>query len=292
MPNTPSHVMPNMPRKSPSLCPSLSSQFKFLCRLQTFRDTPPWFFTTIAFPPLILLMTPPLLIVWMMLLSMMAATTRLPLPTLVRTPLLLPCCRHLRMTLCNGVFLLLTPFLSVDTSDGESDGTSSDASSISVISGDSYLCVPHTLKSSTRSTNGSVNNVPLVTDRSMAGPVMNLHLGTPESGHVSGSSRTSQSIVTRSFTTAVKSHKLLRPAKGANDGEGIVSGFPAKHKKIAQQRYTGTSSVAIPPQMMDCLNKTERKQIKLLLRNKPPAMYYAWAEEHNKSPKSAGNIWR
>ena len=151
----------------------------------------------------------------------------------------------------------------MDTSDGESDGTSSDASSISVISGDSYLCVPHTLKSSTRSTNGSDNNVPLVTDRSMAGPVVNLHLGTPESGHVSGSSRTSQSIVTRSFTTAVKSHKLLRPGKGANDGEGIVSGFPAKHKKIAKQRYTGTGSVAIPPPNDGLLeqNRKEANQV-------------------------------
>ncbi len=42
--------------------------------------------------------------------------------------------------------------------------------------------------------------------------------------------------------------------------------------------------------MMECLNKTEHKQIKLLLGNKKPAFYYAWGEEYYESPKNAGQL--
>jgi hypothetical protein len=41
----------------------------------------------------------------------------------------------------------------------------------------------------------------------------------------------------------------------------------------------------IPPEMMECLNKTEGKQIKLLLGSKTLASYYAWGEEYYENPK-------
>jgi hypothetical protein len=72
--------------------------------------------------------------------------------------------------------------------------------------------------------------------------------------------------------------------KGANDAEGKGSCHTAKHKK-AQRQDTGTSSVVIPPEMTKCLNKTEQKQIKLLLGNKKLALYYAWGEEYYENPK-------
>jgi hypothetical protein len=42
--------------------------------------------------------------------------------------------------------------------------------------------------------------------------------------------------------------------------------------------------------MMECLNKTEQKQITLLLGNKKPALYYAWGEEYYENPKKAGKL--
>jgi hypothetical protein len=42
--------------------------------------------------------------------------------------------------------------------------------------------------------------------------------------------------------------------------------------------------------MMDCLNKTEHKQIQLLLRNKKLAIYYAWGEEYYENQKNAGQL--
>jgi hypothetical protein len=39
----------------------------------------------------------------------------------------------------------------------------------------------------------------------------------------------------------------------------------------------------IPPEMMECLNKTEWRQIKLLLGKTQPALYYAWGEDSNKA---------
>jgi hypothetical protein len=60
---------------------------------------------------------------------------------------------------------------------------------------------------------------------------------------------------------AVKALRLLQPAKGANEGDGNGSGCFVSHKK-AQRRDTATNtvvtnSVVIPPEMIECLNKTE-----------------------------------
>jgi hypothetical protein len=76
---------------------------------------------------------------------------------------------------------------------------------------------------------------------------------------------------------------------GLNDAKGKVSHHTAKHKK-AQRRDTGTSSVVIPPEMMECLNKTEHKQINLLLGKKKLALYYAWGQEYYENPKNAGQL--
>jgi hypothetical protein len=65
---------------------------------------------------------------------------------------------------------------------------------------------------------------------------------------------------------AVKALRLLQHVKGANDAEGKGACHTAKHKK-PQRWDTGTSSVVIPLEMMECLNKIKRKQIKLLLGN-------------------------
>ncbi len=58
----------------------------------------------------------------------------------------------------------------------------------------------------------------------------------------------------------------------------------------SQRQDTGTSSVVIPPKMTECLNKTEHKQIKLLLGKKKLALCYAWGEEYYENPKNAGNV--
>jgi hypothetical protein len=42
--------------------------------------------------------------------------------------------------------------------------------------------------------------------------------------------------------------------------------------------------------MMDCLNKTDCRQIKLLLGHKKPASYYAWGEEIFENLKNAGQL--
>jgi hypothetical protein len=89
---------------------------------------------------------------------------------------------------------------------------------------------------------------------------------------------------------AVKALRLLQPAKGANEAKGKGYCHIAKHKKAYQKRYTGNSSVVIPPAMTECLNKTERKQIKLLLGKKKPALYYAWGEEYYENPKNASKL--
>jgi hypothetical protein len=39
---------------------------------------------------------------------------------------------------------------------------------------------------------------------------------------------------------------------------------------------------------MECLNKSEWKQIKSLLGKTQPALYYAWGEDYNDNPKNAG----
>ncbi len=43
-------------------------------------------------------------------------------------------------------------------------------------------------------------------------------------------------------------------------------------------------------EIMECLNKTEHKQIKFLLGNKKPTLYYAWGEEYYENPKNAGQL--
>jgi hypothetical protein len=88
---------------------------------------------------------------------------------------------------------------------------------------------------------------------------------------------------------AVNALRILRPAKGANDGKGKDHCHTTKNKK-AQRRDTGTSLVVIPLQMMECLNKTKCKQTQLLLGNKKPALYYAWGEEYYENPKNAGQL--
>jgi hypothetical protein len=70
---------------------------------------------------------------------------------------------------------------------------------------------------------------------------------------------------------AVKALRLLWPAKGVYEAKGKGSSNTAKHKK-AQRQDTGNISVVIPPVMTECLNKTERKQIKLLLRKRKLAL--------------------
>ncbi len=62
----------------------------------------------------------------------------------------------------------------------------------------------------------------------------------------------------------MKALRLLQPVKGANEAKMKGSCHTAKQKK-AQRRDTGNSYVVIPPEMMECLNKTEHKKIKLLL---------------------------
>jgi hypothetical protein len=129
--------------------------------------------------------------------------------------------------------------------------------------------MPNLLKPSPRSS-FEVSNIPLSKGCAMTtGPVANLHLGSPERGDISRRGSTAKCIGTRSSTTAAKALWLLQPAKGANEGYGNGSGHFAKHKK-AQRRDTatktvGTNPVVIPLEMTECLNKTERRQIKSLL---------------------------
>jgi hypothetical protein len=93
----------------------------------------------------------------------------------------------------------------------------------------------------------------------MIAPILNLHLAAPPRGDCLQRTSTPKHIATQTSTMAVKALRLLQPAKGANDAEGKGSHCTPKHKK-AQRQDTGTSSVVIPPEMMECLNKTEHKQ--------------------------------
>jgi hypothetical protein len=45
----------------------------------------------------------------------------------------------------------------------------------------------------------------------------------------------------------------------------------------------------IPPEMMECLNKIEHKQINLLLGEKKLALYSARGEEYYENPKMLGS---
>jgi hypothetical protein len=117
----------------------------------------------------------------------------------------------------------------------------------------------------------------------MIGPVGNLLLGSPERGDISQRGNTAKRIGTQSSTTAVKALRLLQPAKGANEGDGNGSGCFVRHKK-AQRWDTATNtvvtnSVVIPPEMTECLNKTEQRQIKSLL-----GKMKAWTIEYRCPP--------
>jgi hypothetical protein len=98
------------------------------------------------------------------------------------------------------------------------------------------------------------------------GPVANLHLGSPERGDVSWRGSTAKCIGTRSSTMTAKALWLLQPAKGANEGYGNSSGCFAKDKKALRWgtviKTVVTNSLVIPPEITECLNKSERKQIK------------------------------
>ena len=177
--------------------------------------------------------------------------------------------------------------------DGNDCINSSSDESANVDAGDSSFPMPNSLKPSPR-LSFDVSTVPCSKGRAMIGPVGNLHLGSPERGDVLRRRNTAKRIGTRSSTTAVKALLLLQPAKGANEGDGKGSGRFGKHKK-APSRHTVTNtvvtnSVVIPPEMTECLNKTERKQIKSLLGKTKLALYYAWGEEYNDNPKKAGQL--
>jgi hypothetical protein len=104
----------------------------------------------------------------------------------------------------------------------------------------------------------------------MIGPVGNLDLGSPERGDISRRGNTAKCIGTQSSTTAVKALRLLQPAKGANEGDENGSGCFVRHQKAQRQDTVTntviTNSVVIPPEMMECLNKTEQRQIKSFWR--------------------------
>jgi hypothetical protein len=103
--------------------------------------------------------------------------------------------------------------------------------SASVDAGDPSIPMPNSFKPSPRSS-FEVSNVPLSNGCAMTtGPVVNLHLGSPEREDVSRRGSTAKCIGTRSSTMTVKALQLLQPAKGENEGYGNGSGCFAKHKK-------------------------------------------------------------
>jgi hypothetical protein len=103
--------------------------------------------------------------------------------------------------------------------------------SASVHGGDPSILMPNLLKPSPRSSL-DVSNVRLSNGHAMTtGPVVNLHLGSPQRGEVSRRGTTAKRISTRSSTMAVKALRLLQPAKGENEGYRNGSGRFAKHKK-------------------------------------------------------------
>jgi hypothetical protein len=166
--------------------------------------------------------------------------------------------------------------------------------SASVDAGDPSIPTPNSFKPSPRSS-FKVSNVPLSNGHAMTtGPVVNLHLGSPQRGDVSQRGSTAKRIGTRSSTMAVKALQLLQPAKGENEGYGNGSGCFAKHKKAPRRgtviHMVVTNSLVIPPEITECLNKSEWKQIKLLLGKTQPALYYAWGEDYNNNPKKVGQL--
>jgi hypothetical protein len=166
--------------------------------------------------------------------------------------------------------------------------------SASVDAGDPSITMPNSFKPSSRSS-FKVCNIPLSKGRAMAtGPVVNLHLGSPERGDILRRGSTAKRIGTRSSTMAVKALQLLQPAKGENEGYGNGSGHFAKHKKALRRgtviNTVVTNSLVIPPEITECLNKSEWKQIKSLLGKTEPALYYAWGEDYNDNLKKAGQL--
>jgi hypothetical protein len=177
---------------------------------------------------------------------------------------------------------------------GNNRTTSSSDKSANVNASNSSFPMPNSFKPSPRSS-FEVSNVPLSKGHAMTtGPVVNLHLGSPVRGDVLRRKSTAKRIGTRSSTMAVKALRLLQPGKGANEGKGNHSGHFGKHMK-APSRHTGTNmvvtnSVVIPLEIMECLNKSEHKQIKLLLGKMKAALYYLWGEDYNDNPKKAGQL--
>jgi hypothetical protein len=182
--------------------------------------------------------------------------------------------------------------------DGNDCTTSSSDKSANVNAGDSSFPMSNSLKPSPR-LSFDVSTVPLSKGRAMIRPVVNLYLGSPVRGDVLRRKSTAKCIGTRSSTMAVKALRLLQPGKGANEGKGNHSGHFGKHKKAPSQ-HTGTNtvvtnsvvtnSVVIPPEIMECLNKLEHKQIKSLLGKMKAALYYSWGEDYNDNPKKVGQL--
>jgi hypothetical protein len=137
-----------------------------------------------------------------------------------------------RIPECNACAKANSYKLGDDSSEVGNDcfSCSSDESA-SVHAGDPSIPTPNLLKPSPRSS-FEVSNIPLSNVRAMTtGPVVNLHLGSPQRGDVSRRGSTAKCIGTRSSTTAVKALQLLQPAKGENESYGNGSGRFAKHKK-------------------------------------------------------------
>jgi hypothetical protein len=172
--------------------------------------------------------------------------------------------------------------------------SSSSNESASVDAGNPSIPMPNSFKPSPRSS-FEVSNVLLSKGHAMTtGPVVNLHLGSPERGDVSRRGSTAKCIGTRSSTMAVKALQLLQPAKGENEGYGNGSGHFAKHKKALRQgtviNTVVTNSLVISLEITECLNKSEWKQIKSLLGRTQPALYYTWGEDYNDNLKKAGQL--
>jgi hypothetical protein len=148
-----------------------------------------------------------------------------------------------------------------DSSDFGTDCTSSNESAM-VDAGDFSFPIPYLFKPSPR-LSFEVSNIPLSKGWAMIGPVGNLHLGCPETGNILQRGNTAKCIGTQSSTMAVKALRLLQPGKGANEGDGNGSGHFVRHKKAQRQdtvtNTVVTNSVVIPPEMMECLNKTEQR---------------------------------
>jgi hypothetical protein len=177
---------------------------------------------------------------------------------------------------------------------GNDRTTSCSDKSANVNASHSSFPMPNSFKPSPRSS-FEVSNILLSKGHAKTtGPVVNLHLGSPVRGDISRRKSTAKRIGTRSSTMAVKALRLLQPGKGANEGKGNHSDCFGKHKK-APSRHTGTNtvvtiSVVIPPEIMECLNNSECKQIKSLLGKMKAALYYLWGEDYNDNPKKAGQL--